>query len=496
MNEQAATGFVPPTQQNSPWTCGPASLRAVLDHYGCDMEESDVAVAVGNRPIVGVQAAGIVAGARSLGFLATAFPMRDVAALELFMHAGIPVLVVVDSFTAPGQHSHWCVVTGAGEGKVELMDPNAPELGNKRLITAADFDAKWYHYRRNEAGERVLERRLAVIVAPDPAGAAAVGGDDVPPEHGRVAHCGKPGGGFGGVMRSIISTGQKALFTAFAKAFTGGIGAKYLCELSDRLMKGPTGKKRELPDGQTMNALPNLEVAFVGVDYLRSRLVLEKPDGLSKWWGGIFAAAGVDKSILDGDSSDMVLATFRTFFVLSGKNPYFPSCAAEHICEGIANVAYGSGAAQVVHDIRKQRPKTEDGKPISWRAWLDRTAQALEDAKPAGVAVGWRRRDDEDVEMSDRDRDWSDDDSGIEGGAPKKPSSPKPDDGHTFNADKADDGARRLGNFLKSAKIKASAHVLSEQGGLCLGVKDLGMVKPYDFDALPDRVRDLIVKVV
>ena len=520
--DTAVVGAVSPTQQATPWTCGSACLRAVMKHYGCDADEETVATIVGSVPVFGVQAPGLVAGARKLGYRAEAVALKDVDALKPFIAAGVPVIVTVNSFTKPGKQFHWCVVVsvGPGEGGIEqvvLMDPNAPELGNRRVLSAADFDARWWHYRWDEHDQRVLERRPVVIVAPvvedwtvgSATGMAELGKDEPKPTHGRVAHCGTGGGLFGKIVKSIIHYTHKALFTAFATAFTGGYGAKEMTALSDRIMRGPSGKKDKiLPDGQTMNGLPNMEVAIIGVDVMREKLLMvekERAAGklskMAKWWDGAFAAAGVTKDVLDGDSADLVLAAFRLFFVLSRGSISFPACSAAHICEGIAILAYGPGAAEVVHLIRDKRPKGADGKWISWEAWLGLTVKAL-DASGLQAPVPSAEVNPTAVEPPaavgrGRDVNWDDSDDDIEGHRrPKEPGSPQPDEGHTFDHDKADDAARRLGNFLKNAKIPGKALVLNEKGGLCLGVRDEGMEAPHDFEAIPKSVRDLIVKVV
>ena len=203
-------------------------------------------------------------------------------------------------------------------------------------------------------------------------------GADEPPTHGRLAKCGKPGGGFAGVMKTIIHTSQKALFTAAAKAFTGGAGAKELCAFSDKLMAGPSGDKdkKKLPSGETMNAISNVEVAIVGLDVAREQMAKG-----SKYWSGIFAAARVSPASFTGTAEDALAAVFRTFFVMSGKGVLFPGCVAEHISQGVAILMYGPGAAEVCAQYRGKRPKTADGKPLPWDQWIARTVSALEDLK-------------------------------------------------------------------------------------------------------------------
>lgn len=206
-----------------------------------------------------------------------------------------------------------------------------------------------------------------------------VGEDAAPTEpHGRLAKCGKPGGGFGGAMRSIIHASHKALFTAAAATFTGGVGAKQLTALSDKIMKGPSGGKKKIPDGQTMNVLSNLEVAIVGVDVAREQLTSKK-----NAWKKLYASADVTPASFQGSAEEALAAVFRIFFLLGGDKVgvLFPGCAAQHIAQGVAILMYGPGAAEIVVQYRSKRPKTADGKPIPTMTWIKRTVQALEDLK-------------------------------------------------------------------------------------------------------------------
>lgn len=162
LTKTTAIGMVPPIQQSTNFTCGPVALRAVLAHYGVALSELDAARLVGCQPVGGVQMAGVVRGALEAGLWARGLHMRDVDCLAPFIRHGIPVMVIVRSWNHANA-GHWCVVTGAGGGRVVLMDPNTP--GNVRRLTAEEFDERWWHVEDDQGESRVI-RRPAVIVMP------------------------------------------------------------------------------------------------------------------------------------------------------------------------------------------------------------------------------------------------------------------------------------------------------------------------------------------
>jgi predicted double-glycine peptidase len=159
IDPEAEIGQVVGTAQSTPWTCGPAALRAVLAHHGDDVSEDRIAVMAGNVPVLGVRPDGLVKAAQELGYLVNATALRGVDALAAFLANDLPVLVVVDSFNHPGKAGHWVVVTALEGGNVRIMDPHTP--GNWRVLPRAEFDARWWH---REQGRVV--RRFAIIIAP------------------------------------------------------------------------------------------------------------------------------------------------------------------------------------------------------------------------------------------------------------------------------------------------------------------------------------------
>lgn len=159
----ARVGAVVGTPQETPWTCGPAALRAVLAHYGVGATEPEVAVAARNMPIIGTRPQGLVRAAGEFGCDAQVTRLADVDAMRPALAAGIPLIVLVDSFTRPGRQSHYVVVSKMDRATVTMMDPNTP--GNWRTLTRAEFDGRWWNREPGSRGPEYV-RRTAVIVFP------------------------------------------------------------------------------------------------------------------------------------------------------------------------------------------------------------------------------------------------------------------------------------------------------------------------------------------
>lgn len=175
----AAVGQIVGTAQETPWTCGPAALRAVLAHYGRDVSEAEVERAASNGPAIGARPEGMVRAAEVYGCRAKAFMMNGVGELVGLLARGIPPIVIVDSWTRPGKVGHYVVVSkvDTASGLVTVMDPHTE--GNWRVMTAREFDERWWAKRRGKDGEPVVIRRVCVVVTPGD-GMVTVGADKSP----------------------------------------------------------------------------------------------------------------------------------------------------------------------------------------------------------------------------------------------------------------------------------------------------------------------------
>lgn len=348
---EAEIGQVVGTAQETPWTCGPAALRAVLAHHGDDVDEDTLAVLAGNVPVLGVRPSGLVKAATELGYHVSAFQAAGVAALAPLLARDLPVLAVVDSFTQPGRAGHWVVVTALGPGGVTLMDPHAP--GNWRTLTPAAFDARWWH----REGGRVA-RRLAVVVAPaarvtdnaahgarwhadhvsrNDALAGEVGAEpEATPAHGRTARLvykGMPG------WLNVLGKVQRGATKALVTMFSGGTLARAWDAAQDQLM-GAVGKLDGKAFATWINNAPNEEVAALRMGQLRKQVTRARAKHDKKIIP-VYDRLGLTDAALAGPVDEALEATFRAELFSYGLAPLLPPQLQLHSLQAMAILLYG-----------------------------------------------------------------------------------------------------------------------------------------------------------
>jgi len=171
--DEVAVGQVVGTGQETPWTCGPAALRAVLAHYGIDVAEPELSLAAATAPALGARPEGMVAAAARYGARGDAFIMNSVGELADLLALGVPPIIIVDSWTRPGKVGHYVVVTEIDpeRGLATIMDPH--NESHWRTLTLRELDERWWARRKGADGAAKIVRRVAVIVRPG-AGQAAV----------------------------------------------------------------------------------------------------------------------------------------------------------------------------------------------------------------------------------------------------------------------------------------------------------------------------------
>ncbi|MCR4276284.1 MAG: C39 family peptidase [Candidatus Parcubacteria bacterium] len=128
--------------------CGPASLKIVLDYYGIDKSEQELADLMGKTD-EGTDEYGFRTAAESLGL---EFKMKNEAELsdiQNFLKDDVPVIVnwftrgradYSDSDIADG---HYSVVAGLDDKYIYLQDP---ELGILRTLRRDDFARVWFDF--------------------------------------------------------------------------------------------------------------------------------------------------------------------------------------------------------------------------------------------------------------------------------------------------------------------------------------------------------------
>jgi predicted double-glycine peptidase len=150
--------------------CGPASVKIVLDYFGVDKSEAELAEMMGKTDL-GTDERGIVTAARSLGFEAVVKNESDFDDIQSWLDKKIPVIVdwftrgradYPDSAIADG---HYSVVAGLDSENIYLQDP---ELGALRTLKREDFKKVWFDFSSEFIRpEELIVRQLIAIYRSD-----------------------------------------------------------------------------------------------------------------------------------------------------------------------------------------------------------------------------------------------------------------------------------------------------------------------------------------
>lgn len=140
MQTLTTLGDVEPYQQITNYSCGAATLKAVMKHYGEDVDEPRLMREVGVHPKTGSTAGQVATAARRRGYVAQERQFRSVEELSVFTEQDVPVIIAIRSFNNPHQ-GHFVVATKVKGDRVKIMDPNT--RGNKRVLSAAELDKRW-----------------------------------------------------------------------------------------------------------------------------------------------------------------------------------------------------------------------------------------------------------------------------------------------------------------------------------------------------------------
>ena len=147
--------------------CGPATLKMVLDYWGTEKSEEELAklCEVG---LNGTDAEHIKAAAEQLGYKATIKNLASLDDIGSWLDKKVPVVVnwftrgrfdYPDSAVADG---HYSVVVGLDDANIYLQDP---EIGGLRTIPRDDFMRVWFDFIGETVTrwEDMIVRQIIVI---------------------------------------------------------------------------------------------------------------------------------------------------------------------------------------------------------------------------------------------------------------------------------------------------------------------------------------------
>ena len=147
--------------------CGPASLKIVLQYYGIDIGEKELARMTKWDKDLGIDDKEIESAAKSLGFKIKIKNNSSFEDIEKWLDKKVPVIVnwftrgrcdYTDSDIADG---HYSVVAGLDNKFIYLQDP---EIGKIRKLERDDFMKVWFDFTGKyiKANELIIRQIIAI----------------------------------------------------------------------------------------------------------------------------------------------------------------------------------------------------------------------------------------------------------------------------------------------------------------------------------------------
>ena len=147
--------------------CGPASLKIVLEYYGVNKSEEELAGLCKVKKGLGTDDKSIKKAAEKIGFKVKIKNNSNFKDIENWLKKDVPVMVdwftkgrvyCGDSSTADG---HYSVVMGLDDEFIYLQDP---ELGAMRKIARNNFMRVWFDFKGEflKSNELIIRQIIAI----------------------------------------------------------------------------------------------------------------------------------------------------------------------------------------------------------------------------------------------------------------------------------------------------------------------------------------------
>lgn len=147
--------------------CGPASLKIVLDYYGINKDEEELAQLAGTTSDLGTDDEGIATTAKSFGFGVLIKNESNFSDIEEWLKRDVPVIVNwftrgrADYDSSEVADGHYSVVAGLDDTYIYIQDP---EIGEMRKIERDDFLSVWFDFTGEyiNAEELIIRQIIAI----------------------------------------------------------------------------------------------------------------------------------------------------------------------------------------------------------------------------------------------------------------------------------------------------------------------------------------------
>jgi len=137
---------LPNYRQETPDTCGPSAIRAVLSYYGIDVTEKQVVAGVNMDPEWGAEPDEMVRYMSEFGLQPEIRSEMTIEDLKKYTQELIPVIVVVQAWGSGDYEndwddSHYVVVKSVGDEFIMFEDPSSD---SESMLTIKEFKKRWH----------------------------------------------------------------------------------------------------------------------------------------------------------------------------------------------------------------------------------------------------------------------------------------------------------------------------------------------------------------
>ncbi len=150
---------VKPYKQTAGWSsCGPASLKMVLDFYGVKESEKKLVKICGTTKKHGTRVEGFKKAAKYFGLKILVKDFSDFSDVDFYLRKKIPV--IIDWFSV--DEGHYSVAVGLDKKHIYLADP---EFGKITKTAKEKFKRIWFDFPGDflkQKNDLIIRRIIAI----------------------------------------------------------------------------------------------------------------------------------------------------------------------------------------------------------------------------------------------------------------------------------------------------------------------------------------------